>query len=90
MSVWLQTKSWEEAKEAIKQSKGVAIVPIGSVEQHSYHLPVGTDTYVAMTIGEEAAEKQAPFSHLRFGLAGALTIWCFPAHLQSDRRCSPN
>jgi creatinine amidohydrolase len=57
MSVWLQTKSWEEAKEAIKQSKGVAIVPIGSVEQHSYHLPVGTDTYVAMTIGEEAAEK---------------------------------
>ncbi len=45
MSVWLQTKkAGEEAKEAIKQSKGVAIVPIGSVEQHSYHLPVGTDT----------------------------------------------
>ena len=39
MSAWLQTKSWEEAKEAIARSKGVAIVPIGSVEQHSYHLP---------------------------------------------------
>lgn len=38
MSAWLQTKSWEEAKEAIVKSKGVAIVPIGSVEQHSYHL----------------------------------------------------
>ena len=49
MSAWLQTKSWEEAKEAIARSKGVAIVPIGSVEQHSYHLPLGTDTYVAMT-----------------------------------------
>ena len=36
MSAWLQTKSWEEAKEAIARSKGVAIVPIGSVEQHSY------------------------------------------------------
>ena len=57
MSAWLQTKSWEEAKEAIARSKGVAIVPIGSVEQHSYHLPLGTDTYVAMTIAEEAAEK---------------------------------
>ena len=57
MSAWLQTKSWEEAKEAIVKSKGVAIVPIGSVEQHSYHLPLGTDTYVAMTIAEEAAEK---------------------------------
>ena len=41
MSAWLQTKSWEEAKEAIVKSKGVAIVPIGSVEQHSYHLPLG-------------------------------------------------
>ena len=40
MSAWLQTKSWEEAKEAIAESKGVAIVPIGSVEQHSYHLPL--------------------------------------------------
>lgn len=57
MSAWLQTKSWEEAKETIARSKGVAIVPIGSVEQHSYHLPLGTDTYVAMTIAEEAAEK---------------------------------
>ncbi len=38
MSAWLQTKSWEEAKEAIARSKGVAIVPIGSVEQHSYQL----------------------------------------------------
>ena len=58
MSAWLQTKSWEEAKEAIARSKGVAIVPIGSVEQHSYHLPLGTDTYVAMTIAEEAAENR--------------------------------
>ncbi len=57
MSCWLQTKSWKEAKEAIKKSKGVAILPIGSVEQHSYHLPVGTDTYVAITLAEDAAEK---------------------------------
>ena len=57
MSVWLQYKSWEEAKEAFDRSKGVAIVPVGSVEQHSYHLPVGTDTFVAMTVAQDAAEK---------------------------------
>lgn len=57
MSHWLQTKSWEEAAEAIKESKGVAILPVGSVEQHGFHLPVGTDSYVAITLAECAAEK---------------------------------
>lgn len=57
MSCWLQNKSWEEAKEAIAKSDGVALLPIGSVEQHSYHLPVGTDTYVAITLAEDAADK---------------------------------
>ena len=50
MSCWLQTKTWPEVQEAIKKAKGVAIIPVGSVEQHSTHLPVGTDTYVAITL----------------------------------------
>lgn len=37
MSAWLQTKSWEEAKEAIVKSKGVAIVPIGRLPPPSGH-----------------------------------------------------
>lgn len=57
MSCWLETKSWPEAKEAIEQSGGVAIVPVGSVEQHSLHLPLGTDTYVAITLAEDAAKE---------------------------------
>jgi len=57
MDQWLQTKSWKEAEQLIKESKGVAIVPIGSIEQHGYHLPVGTDSYVAITLAEEAAER---------------------------------
>ena len=57
MSCWLETKSWEEAQIAIEESKGVAIVPIGSVEQHSTHLPLGTDSYVAITLAEDAGEK---------------------------------
>ena len=57
MNTWLQTKTWKEAKEAIEQSKGVAVLSIGSVEQHSYHLPVGTDSYVAIALAEEACQK---------------------------------
>ena len=57
MSCWLQEKSWPEAEEAFRASKGVVIVPVGSVEQHSLHLPVGTDTYVALTLAEDAAEQ---------------------------------
>jgi len=57
MSQWLQEKSWKEAEELIKDSKGVAIIPVGSIEQHGCHLPVGTDSYVAITLAEEAAER---------------------------------
>lgn len=57
MSCWLQTKTWPEVQEAIKKAKGVAIIPVGSVEQHSTHLPVGTDTYVAITLAECAGEE---------------------------------
>lgn len=57
MSNWLQKYSWEEAKEIIEESKGVAIVPVGSTEQHGYHLPLGTDTYVAITLAEAAGEE---------------------------------
>lgn len=57
MSNYLQTNSWEEAKQLIEKSKGVAIIPIGSIEQHGPHLPLGTDSYVAITLAEDAAEK---------------------------------
>lgn len=55
MAYWLQDMSWPEAEEAIRKAKGVAIVPVGSVEQHALHLPLGTDSYVAITLAEDAA-----------------------------------
>ena len=57
MNNYLQEKKWTEAAELIKESCGVAIIPIGSVEQHGPHLPLGTDAYVAITLAEAAAEK---------------------------------
>lgn len=56
-SVWLQELTWEEVAERIPESRGVILLPVGSTEQHGPHLPVGTDTMVAMTLAEDAAEK---------------------------------
>lgn len=57
MNQWLQDKSWKEAEHAIQKSRGVAILPVGSIEQHGYHMPLGTDSYVAITLAEDAAQK---------------------------------
>lgn len=57
MKKWLYELSWQEAKEKIERSKGVAIIPVGSVEQHGPHLPIGTDSYVAIGLAEAVAEK---------------------------------
>lgn len=55
--VWLQENSWEELKKLKNQSKGVVIIPVGSTEQHGLHLPLGTDTMVAMMLAEDAAKE---------------------------------
>jgi len=48
--------TWVDAKEAIKQAK-VALLPVGATENHGPHLPLGTDTFTAQRIAEQAAEK---------------------------------
>jgi len=54
--VWLHHLTWEEFREALERVK-VVVIPIGSVEQHGTHLPLGTDTFVASALAEDAAEK---------------------------------
>ncbi|MBR4031090.1 MAG: creatininase family protein [Clostridia bacterium] len=46
----------EEFKDAIKQSKGVCIVPVGCLEKHGQHLPVGTDVIHITEIAKRASE----------------------------------
>ena len=48
----------EEFKDAIEKSKGVCIVPIGSLEKHGQHLPVGMDSIAAGEWCRLAAEKE--------------------------------
>jgi creatinine amidohydrolase len=56
-SVWLQDRSWQEIENFLKQETGPILIPVGSVEQHGLHLPVGTDSMVAIKLAEEAAQS---------------------------------
>ena len=53
--VWLQNLTWEDVQDKIEMCAGTIILPIGSTEQHGPHLPVGTDTMVAIALAEAAA-----------------------------------
>jgi creatinine amidohydrolase len=48
--------TWPEINEAIAQKK-VVVLPVGSIEQHGYHLPIDVDVRSASTICLGAGEK---------------------------------
>lgn len=50
------------ADEIVRQNPELAIVPIGSIEQHGPHLPVMTDFKIAEYLGRAVAEKTGGFS----------------------------
>ncbi len=67
-------------------SQALVIIPVGSVEQHGPHLPVGSDSYNVQQIAEMAAEKTqnkmilvAPTlwygsSHHHLGFGGCMSL----------------
>ncbi len=59
----------EEFKDAIEKSKGVCVLPVGCLEKHGQHLPVGTDSILATEIVRKAAEREevCVFPTMHFG-----------------------
>ena len=55
-SIYWQEYTWNELADVLKKLKAV-ILPIGSCEQHSLHLPLGMDTYSAIVLSERVAER---------------------------------
>jgi creatinine amidohydrolase len=49
--------TWPEIQNNLKKGCKIAILPVGSVEQHGPHLPFGTDTYFVYEASKRAAEK---------------------------------
>ncbi len=54
---------WEEQtvnsfSESLEKTKGVCIFPMGCIEKHGNHLPLGTDIYTAREIAARAAKLE--------------------------------
>lgn len=50
--------AWPDVEELLKKSDElVAIIPIGSVEQHGYGLPLKTDSYIVTQVAKMAASR---------------------------------
>jgi len=52
----LSRMTWKEARDNLRQAK-VALLPVGSTEQHGPHLPLGTDWMTAQEIARRAGKK---------------------------------
>jgi creatinine amidohydrolase len=82
--------TWENTFQEIADAKPeIAVLPVGSIEQHSFHLPVGTDFFAAQALGERIARELGncyllpalPFSCSREHCDFAGTVWVKPATL---------
>jgi creatinine amidohydrolase len=52
-------KSYPEIRDIAEEDGSILIVPIGSLEQHGYHLPTGTDTILVDAVATRGAERVA-------------------------------
>ncbi|MFC1732045.1 creatininase family protein [candidate division KSB1 bacterium] len=79
---YLPHMSWYEVEQALKTTD-MAIIPVGSIEQHGKHLPLCTDTYAAIERMKLLAQKTdvlvapavyAGLSEHHMGFPGTLTL----------------
>lgn len=54
---WLRL-TCDQLEKAREQSEGVCILPVGVIERHGSHLPLGTDVFEADALAKGAAEKE--------------------------------
>ena len=79
---YLPHMSWLEVEQALQRTD-MAIIPVGSLEQHGKHLPLGTDIYATIETCKLIAEKTdvlvapvvlAGLSEHHMGFPGTITL----------------
>lgn len=73
--------SWAEIQQRVAECD-IAILPIGAMEEHGYHLPVGTDNYQIEEMCRRAAERVADS-------VGAVVMPCLRYGSTTSTRCFP-
>jgi creatinine amidohydrolase len=49
--------TWNEVEKYISEVNDNLIIPVGTCEQHGYHLPLGNDTFIAEYMANTLSEK---------------------------------
>jgi creatinine amidohydrolase len=89
VAYYLPHMTWEEVEQYLRTSDMV-IIPVGSIEQHGKHLPLGSDTIAAvetsMRIGQKTGVLVAPIllagvSEHHMGFPGTISL--APATLEA-------
>jgi creatinine amidohydrolase len=78
--------SWENTSYEIAAAQApLAVLPIGAIEQHSHHLPIGTDWLGASAVARAVAERldafllpALPYGNSQEHQAFSGTIWLRP------------
>jgi len=60
MNIHLEQVAWPEVASYLENDNRI-IVPVGSTEQHGRFAPLGTDTYLARAIAEDAGRQSSVF-----------------------------
>lgn len=71
----LADMTWEEVRDADRE-RSVAVLPVGAVEAHGPHLPLGTDVVIAEAMARSCAERLAEEGRTVFVLP---PLWYAPA-----------
>src|SRR5215204_3657190 len=53
--VWMDL-TWEEVRD-LDRARSVAVLPVGAVEAHGPHLPLGTDVIIAEAMAREGGRR---------------------------------
>lgn len=78
----LHELTWTDAREVLARA-GVVLVPVGALEQHGYHMPLGADTFSATAVADRVAERSGavvvpaiPYgvSECHMAFAGTVTV----------------
>jgi creatinine amidohydrolase len=84
--VWLETLTWQEAKERF-DAGAIVVLPVGAASKaHGPHLPLGTDAITARALAQRLIERlpvvAAPV--VGFGFYPAFTPFAGSQHLNAD------
>jgi len=53
---WMQEMTWPEFADLVKETD-IALIPVGTMEEHAGHSPLGTDTFTAEAVATSIAKE---------------------------------